>query len=205
MARKMYREAIELYAEAPQDSAVVWNKMGIAYHQMMQLDAAMKRYQRSIRLDPKYPEAINNLGTIFYAEKRYGKATQYYKRALKLAPESVSIYSNLGTAYFARRKYKEAAETYDIALKLDPEIFEHHSTYGVLLQESSVAERAKFHFYLAKTYAKAGQNERALQCIRKALEEGFSERKRLLEDPEFTALRNLPEFKELLALEPRVL
>ena len=205
MARKMYREAIELYSEAPQDSAVVWNKMGIAYHQMTQLDAAMKRYQRSIRLDPKYPEAINNLGTIYYAEKRYGKATQYYKRALKLAPESASIYSNLGTAYFARRKYKEAAETYDIALKLDPEIFEHHSTYGVLLQESSVAERAKFHFYLAKTYAKAGQNERALQCIRKALEEGFSERKRLLEDPEFTALRNLPEFKELLALEPRVL
>ena len=205
MARKMYREAIELYLEAPQDSAVVWNKMGIAYHQMMQLNAAMKRYQRSIHLDPKYPEAINNLGTIFYAEKRYGKATQYYKRALKLAPESASIYSNLGTAYFARRKYKEAAETYDVAVKLDPEIFEHHSTYGVLLQESSVVERAKFHFYLAKTYAKAGQNERALQCIRKALEEGFSERKRLLEDPEFTVLRNLPEFKELLALEPRVL
>ena len=205
MARKMYREAIELYAEAPQDSAVVWNKMGIAYHQMMQLDAAMKRYQRSIRLDPKYPEAINNLGTIYYAEKRYGKATQYYKRALKLAPDSASIYSNLGTAYFARKKYKEAAETYDTAVKLDPEIFEHHSTYGVLLQESSVAERAKFHFYLAKTYAKAGQNDRALQYIRKALEEGFAERKRLMEDPEFTSLRDLPAFKELLALEPRVL
>jgi hypothetical protein len=75
----------------------------------------------------------------------------------------------------------------------------------VLLQESSVAERAKFHFYLAKTYAKAGQNERALQYIRKALEEGFAERKRLLEDPEFAALRDLPAFKELLALEPRVL
>ena len=45
MARKMYREAIEAYEEAPQDSAVVWNKLGIAYHQMMQLDAAMKRYQ----------------------------------------------------------------------------------------------------------------------------------------------------------------
>ena len=93
MARKMYREAIELYSEAPQDSAVVWNKMGIAYHQMMQLDAAMKRYQRSIRLDPKYPEAINNLGTIYYAEKRYGKATQYYKRALKLAPKSSVTYA----------------------------------------------------------------------------------------------------------------
>ena len=205
MARKMYREAIEVYSHAPQDSAIVWNKMGIAYHQMMQLDAALKRYQRAIRLDSKYPEAINNLGTIFYAQKRYGKAISSYKRALKLSPDSASIYSNLGTAYFQQKKYKEALEAYDTALRLDPEIFEHHSTYGVLLQERSVDERAKFHYYMAKTYAKAGQNERALLYIRKALEEGFNERKKLREDPEFSGLRDLPEFKELLKLEPRVL
>jgi tetratricopeptide (TPR) repeat protein len=205
MARKMYREAIEMYSEAPQDSAVVWNKLGIAYHQLMQLDAARKRYERAIHLDPKYPEAINNLGTIFYARKQFGKATRYYKRALKLAPDSASIFSNLGTAYFARKKYKEASEAYETALRLDPEIFEHHSTYGVLLQERNVEERAKFHYYLAKTYAKAGQNERALQYIRRALEEGFTERRKLMEDPEFTSVRRMPEFQELLAREPRVL
>jgi len=205
MARKMYREAIESYEQAPQNSAVVWNKMGIAYHQMMQLDAAMKRYRRAIRLDAKYPEAINNLGTIYYAEKRYRQATGCYKRALKLSPDSASIYSNLGTSYFAVKKYKEASEAYDTALRLDPEVFEHHSTYGVLLQERSVDERARFHYYLAKVYAKQGQQDRALQYIRKALEEGFTDRKKLMQDPEFAAMRDLPEFKELLKLEPRVL
>jgi hypothetical protein len=44
-----------------------------------------------------------------------------------------------------------------------------------------------------------------LQYVRKALEEGFKERNKLTEDPEFQALRDTPEFKELLALEPRVL
>ena len=205
MARKMYREAIEAYEQAPQDSAVIWNKMGIAYHQMMQLDAAMKRYRRSIRLDGKYPEAINNLGTIYYAQKRYSRAIGNYRHALKLAPGSASIYSNLGTAFFAEKKYKEALDAYDTALRLDPEIFEHRSTYGVLLQERTVDERAKFHYYLAKTYAKEGQKERALQYIRKALEEGFNDRRKLLQDPEFAAMRDLPEFKELLKLEPRVL
>jgi Flp pilus assembly protein TadD len=205
MARKMYREAIESYEQAPQDSAVVWNKLGIAYHQMMQLDAAMKRYRRAIRLDAKYPEAINNLGTIYYAEKRYGKATGSYKHALKLAPASASIYSNLGTAYFAERRYKEAWEAYNTAFQLDPEVFEHRNTYGVLLQERTVEERARFHYYLAKIYARQGQQERALQYIRKALEEGFADRKKFLQDPEFAALRDLPEFKELLKLEPRVL
>jgi len=205
MARKMYREAIESYQQAPQDSAVIWNKLGIAYHQMTQLDAAMKRYRRAIRLDAKYPEAINNLGTIYYAEKRYGKATGCYKRALKLAPGSASIYSNLGTAYFAEKKYKEAWAAYNTAFQLDPEVFEHRNTYGVLLQERTVEERARFHYYLAKIYAKQGQKDRALQYIRKALEEGFTDRKKLLQDPEFAALRDLPEFKELVKLEPRVL
>jgi len=135
MARKMYREAIESYEQAPQNSAIVWNKLGIAYHQMMQLDAAMKRYRHAIRLDRKYPEAINNLGTVYYAEKNYGRASSCYKRALKLAPNAASIYSNLGTAYFAQKRYKQAWEAYNTAFQLDPEVFEHRSTYGVLLQE----------------------------------------------------------------------
>jgi tetratricopeptide (TPR) repeat protein len=205
MARKMYREAVDVYKEGPQDSAIIWNKVGIAYHQMLQLEMARRNYEKSIKLNPQYSEAINNLGTVYYARKNYRKAISYYKRALKLAPESASVYSNLGTAYFARKKYKEAAEAYQTALSLDKDVFEHHGTYGVLLEERSVEERAKFHFYLAQTYAKAGMNDRALQYIRKALEEGFKEKKKLLEDPEFENLRDLEEFKQILALEPRVL
>jgi tetratricopeptide (TPR) repeat protein len=205
MARKMFREAAETYQEGPPDSAVLANKIGIAYHQMLAIDLARKYYERSIRLRPTYSEAVNNLGTIYYAKKNYRRAVTQYNRALKLSPQSASIYSNLGTAQFARKKYKEAFEAYQQALALDPEVFEHRSTQGVLLQERSVDERAKFHFYLAKTYAKAGNFERALLYIRKALEEGFKEREKLRSDPEFTQLQELPEFKQLLALEPRVL
>jgi len=205
MARKMYREAIDTYKQAPLDSAIIWNKMGIAYHQMMELDIAKKHYERAQKMNPKYSEAINNLGTVYYARKSYRRATNQYKKALKLAPQSASIYSNLGTAYFARKDYKRALEAYQTALSLDPEVFEHRSSYGVMLQERSVEERAKFHYYLAKTYAKAGMNERALLYIRKALEEGFKEREKLMEDPEFSAMRETPEFQELLTFQPRVL
>jgi tetratricopeptide (TPR) repeat protein len=205
MARKMYREAIDVFREDKSRNPVIFNKIGIAYHQMQQLDNARKYYEQAIRLKPDYAEAINNLGTVYYAAKSFGKSIRYYKRALKYAPQSASIYSNLGTAYFARKKYKEAMETYQIALKLDPNVFENHGSYGVLLEERSVEERAKFHFHMAKLYAQAGRNELALQYLRKALEEGFKEKKKIEEDPDFQAMRDLPEFKELLALEPRVL
>ena len=204
MARKMYREAMEQYRQCPQ-SAVVLNKIGIAYHQLTALDTAKRYYERAVRLNPKYPEAINNLGTVFYAKKSYRRAVRQYRKALKLSPDSASIYSNLGTAYFSRKKYKEASEAYQKALALDPEVFEHKSSYGVLLQERNVEERAKFHYYLAKTYAQAGMNDRALVYIRKALEEGFKDRKKFLEDPEFAPLQKLPEFQQLMTLEPRVL
>ena len=205
MARKMYREAVEVYSTAGADSAIIANKTGIAFHQMMELDLARRNYERALKLDPQYSEAVNNLGTIFYARKNYRKAVKYYNRALKLKPNSASIYSNLGTAQFARKKYKQALEAYDTALSLDPEVFEHRGTQGVLLQERSVEERAKFHFYLAKTYAKAGAIERALTYMRKSLEEGFKERDKFQTEPEFAKLQDLPEFKQLLVSEPRVL
>ena len=108
-------------------------------------------------------------------------------------------------AYFSRNDEVHAQEAFRTALKLDPEVFETRSTQGVLLQERSVAERGKFHYYLAHTYAQAGRIDLALQNIRKALEEGYKERKKIQEDPAFASLRELPEFKELMASEPRVL
>jgi tetratricopeptide (TPR) repeat protein len=205
MARKMYREAVETYREGPANSPILANKIGIAYHQMLLMDLAKKQYERAVKMKPDYAEAINNLGTIFYAKKNYRKATAYYKRALKVTPRSASIYSNLGTAHFARKKYKDALEAYQEALNIDPNVFEHKGSSGVLLQERSVAERAKFYFYMAKTYAQGGQVERALAYMRKALEEGFKEREKFREDPEFAKLQELPEFQQLLALEPKVL
>src|SRR5438477_5187182 len=81
MARKMYREAAETYKEAPLDSPVIQNKIGIAYHQMIQTDVAKKYYERAMRLDAKYPEAINNLGTIYYSKKNYRHAVKLYSKA----------------------------------------------------------------------------------------------------------------------------
>jgi tetratricopeptide (TPR) repeat protein len=205
MARKMYREAVEVYQQGPSDSAVLANKIGIAYHQLTFLTQARKQYERAQRIDSGYSEAVNNLGTIYYAQKNFRKAITQYRRALRLTPNSASIHSNLGTAFFARKKYKEAFDEYQTALSLDPEVFEHRNSHGVLLQERSVDERAKFHFYLAKTYAKSGQTDRALLYIRKAIEEGFKERAKFAEDSDFRDMQKLPEFLELMKLETRAL
>lgn len=204
MARKMYREAIDKYRECP-DSAVVANKIGIAFHQLTLLDLARKNYEHSIKLNPRYGEAINNLGTIYYAEKNYRRSIRCYKRALRFSKTSASVYSNLGAAYFARKDYKRATQYYEEALKLDPDVFEHRGTFGTIMQERTVEELATFHLYLAKMYAKAGSNDRAIIYLRKALEEGVKDRKKIPDIPEFANLKKDPAFLQLLAENPQPL
>ncbi len=207
MARKMFREAIDVFRQglSQPNAFVLYNKIGIAYHHMLDFKAAKKNYEQSLKRNPKYAEAQNNLGALYYAQKNYRRAIREYQKALKLNPNSATVWSNLGTAYYARKNYDEALKAYRQALSLDPEVFEQRGTAGSILQERSVEEQAKFHYYLAKTYAQAGNTEYALRYIRRSLEEGFKDRKKYLEEPEFGILKDLPEFQQLMTMEIRVL
>jgi tetratricopeptide (TPR) repeat protein len=205
MAYKRYRDALDFYKPGADRSAALANKTGIAYQQLVDLDNARKYYEKAIKLNSKYAEAINNLGTVYFAKKSYRRAIEQYKKALRIHPDSSSVLSNLGTAYFARKNYDEAAKAYQEAVAIDPEVFDTHNSQGTLVQDQSVEERAKYHYYLAKTFAKAGTKDRALQYIRKALEEGFKEREKFVKDPEFASLQEDNEFLQIMALEPKIL
>ncbi|MGH9618284.1 MAG: tetratricopeptide repeat protein [Bryobacteraceae bacterium] len=207
MARKMFREAIVAYREGPPNSAVLTNKIGIAFHELLQFRLAKKYYKRAIKLDPKYPQAVNNLGTIFYGEKKYKKSIKLYKRALRLYGENppASVYANLGAAYFSRKKYKRSMAAYADALRIDPNVFWQNSRFGTVMQERGIRQRALFHLYLAKVYAKLGDSNDALLYLRKALEEGLKNRKNIPKMPEFAALKKSAAFQQLLAENPKPL
>ena len=204
MARKMYREAIDTYKESP-ETALLAIKIGIAYHQLTDLNIAARYYQRAIKLDPKFTQAINNLGTIYYSRQSYRRAIGQYKKVLRIAPDSASTLANLGSAYLARKQYELASENYQKALAIDPGIFEHHGGVGTTVRDQAVGDRPMFFYYLARSYAKAGMKDRALSYIRKSLEEGFKERKKFIDDPEFAGLQKDPEFQKIMESEPKVL
>lgn len=205
MARKLYHEAAEAYSQALRlepRNAVILNKIGISWHQQLQLDEAKRFYERSIKVNSQYAEAYNNLGTVFYAKKNYKKALKNFRKALELKPWAASIHANLGMACFARKQYPEALSEFQRALSLDPEVFSAHRGFGVLLQERSVYERALFYYYLAKTFAAAGNLDRCLDYLKKAFEDGFRDVKRLNEDADFAQVRQAPQFQEFIQRLP---
>jgi tetratricopeptide (TPR) repeat protein len=205
MARKKYREALEQYKRCDQTSAVILNKAGIAYHELLDLSSAMAEYRRATKLDPNYPEAFNNLGTVYYSQKSFRRAIHLYKTALRLAPESATVYSNLGSAYFSTHRFRDAMAAYVKALDLDPNVFLSNSSSGVLLQEQTVEDKATFHYYMARVYARKGMTDLALQNIRRSLEEGFKDPRKFRQEAEFAVLNGNPEFEALMKRERRAL
>ncbi len=200
MIHQRYLAAISAYQRGPHDSPVLWNKLGIAYQHMYALDFAKLQYEKALSINPKYPEALNNLGTVYYGEKDYHKAESYYKKALRLKPDCASFYSNLGTAYFADRKYKQGLISYQRAFALDPEVF-IRETQERIAEMGPVEEQARLNYELARLYAHAGNFEAAIQYLRNAFIDGFDDRKKLMADKEFAVLRTKPEFNLLMAEE----
>jgi tetratricopeptide (TPR) repeat protein len=192
-----YQAALAAYAKAT-PSAAVWNKMGIAYQMMFNLKDASRCYKESLQLDPKNPNVLNNLGTIYDSLKEYGQAEKYYKRALKVDPKSALVLKNLGTNLLSQHKYSRGWEVYQEALAIDPLIFEDRNSPQVQ-NPASVADRGAMNYYMALGCARIGQTDCALQYLRMAMDEGYTNPKKVASDMAFASLRDNADFKQLLA------
>jgi tetratricopeptide (TPR) repeat protein len=206
MARKQYHEAMEQYkllSDQNPHNAVYLNKLGIALHQQTVLGLALKYYERAVKVDPKYADAENNIGTIWYQRKKYGKAVRAYQRAIKMRDDMAVLYSNLGYAYFSQGKYDDSIAAFRTALAKDPQFFERGSSRnGSVLQDRSVPDRGRFYFLLAKSFAQAGNLDRAVLYLRKAKEEGYTQINDVKKDPAFAAVLTDPVVIDLLAPKP---
>jgi tetratricopeptide (TPR) repeat protein len=199
-ARQRYQAAIEAYKKAPQDSADVWNKMGIAYQMMFDLSDASRCYLASLKINPHNASVLNNLGTTYDALKLYTDSERMYRRALKIEPRSAIILKNLGTHQVAEHRYKQGWESYQAALAINPRIFDDQ--HGPQAGNPTTAQnRGAMNFYMAKSCVRAGMNERAIEFLRLALNEGVTSPKKIVADREFAVLHGIPAFEQMLALQ----
>ncbi|HEX3986470.1 MAG TPA: tetratricopeptide repeat protein [Acidobacteriaceae bacterium] len=197
MIRQEYVIAIDFYRKAPQDSPDVWNKLGMAFHHLFAMDEARRAYEHAISLRPRYPEALNNLGAVYYGQKNYHKAIRLYRRALALDPNSATMYCNLGTVYFAEHKDDAGLLAYQKAFTLDPTVFNAAQALEIT-EPLSTRERAQQDYSIARIFAQSGKTKNALDYLRRALNEGFIDRRRLFSDQTLASVRATPQFAQLL-------
>ncbi len=204
-AEKFYLDALDYYRAAiarKPDDASVHNRAGIAEMQLGHWHASEKELKHAVKADRTFADAYNNLGVVYYEERKYGKALKEYEDAIRLRGDSASYYSNLGAAYFSKKDFPKAAQAYSKALEIDPDIFENSSRSGFQARLPSPEDRAHYDYVMAKLYAKAGLNDRALEHLRRAMEEGYKGISDVYKDNEFSVLRKDPRFTQLMADRP---
>ena len=204
-SEKLYLDALDYYraalAQKPNDASLD-NRIGIVELLMEHWKDARKAFNRATKADRTFADAYNNLGVVDYEQKKYGAAIKQYENAIRLRDDMASYYSNLGAAYFSKKDFEDASVAYAHALQLDPDIFEHSSRMGVSARLPSPEDRAHFDYEMAKLYAKAGINDRSLEHLRRAMEEGYKGIEDVYKDKEFTELRKDPRFVQLMAARP---
>ena len=210
MARKAYADAADYYQRALKQSgfspAQLWNKLGIADQQKGNNRAARKAYNEALHRRQDFSEALNNIGTTYFLENKYSKSIKYYLRSLQTYPGSALVHLNLGTAYYHKKKYAEAVKEYQHALTLDPNVLAGQATLGSeirpVLGEQMHRAGGEYYFYLAKVFASLGRPEEAVRYLRRSLEDGFGDLKKIREDPDLQKMNQFPAYGELLANPP---
>jgi tetratricopeptide (TPR) repeat protein len=203
-AQKSYLDAVDYYQAAlkKENSAITWNKLGITQLQMGRDDDSRHSFERAVKLDKTYPDAVNNVGVTYYKKKKYSRAIKYYKKAIDLRESTASFHSNLAAAYFSKKELSRAMAEYQRAFQLDPTVFERNSKIGVVAQMSSPSDRAQYSYLLAKMFAESGDLNRSLDYLRKAMEDGYPGIGEVYKEKEFAVLRKDPRFNELMASKP---
>lgn len=103
-----YAEALENYQEAlqleedPNDRSYILYNIGLIYTSNGEHEKGLDYYHQAINLNPRLPQALNNIAVIYHyqgerakevgqeeaAEEFYTKAADYWKEAIRLAPNN---------------------------------------------------------------------------------------------------------------------
>lgn len=103
-----YAEALENYNEAlsleddPYDRSYILYNIGLIHTSNGDRDQALEFYHKALELNPRMPQALNNIAVIFHyqgdqakdageteeAEELYDRAADYWKQAIRQAPNN---------------------------------------------------------------------------------------------------------------------
>jgi tetratricopeptide (TPR) repeat protein len=158
-AKKVFEKGILIDPEYPS----IWHNYGVLFFQQNQLDKAAEAFERALELDNYYQKAYNNLGLVLFYQGDYEKAEKMLTKALVISPNNPITYSNMGAVYNQTKQYQKAIAAYKTLLSLEP-------------------KHAKAYHNLAVVYLNIGDFEKAEENALKALELGYNDSRRIIEE-----------------------
>jgi tetratricopeptide (TPR) repeat protein len=114
-AEKAFRTALQ----EDRENAHLWLHLGNTLRKQGDNNEAKHCFERSIGLNPRSSEALNNLGSVLLYSHP-ADAEKYVSTALKAEPRNAAAHVNMGTLLAEKGDYNKAIDHLEIAIAIDP-------------------------------------------------------------------------------------
>lgn len=191
-AIRWYNDYIRIFSSAP--TAVPFFNRAVVHYRKEQLDMAISDCLRSIEQSESYASPYRLLLNIFFKLEKIEHVCELVDKILVALPQDYNQLNNLsvrlleggalleeqGKPEGASSCYKKAQEVLEKALLLSPD-----SPY--------------LHFNMACYYSRTGQKDDAIKELKRSIELDPKQKEKALMDKDFESLRDVEEFKKVLA------
>ena len=124
----------ELIKDYPLEPLLL-NISGSFHHSDGQLNTAIIRFKKAIKLNSNYPEAHYNLGVTLRDLGHTKGAITSYKNALSKKNEYPDAHYNLGNAFFSLEKFDSAIEHFKSAIYFNPKHYQAYNNLGLIYKQ----------------------------------------------------------------------
>lgn len=159
--------------------------LGVSYHFLERIHAAVAAYEDALRLKPNDANANMNLGLAYMVLGETERALPHARRATELLPESAAAWGNYALVLDSVGEHEQAEQAYGRSLEMDPRqvgVRINYSTHlirrdrpreAIPILEQLVAEHRSVLALrrLGDAYAAVGNADRAVDFYRQSLEQ----------------------------------
>jgi type IV pilus assembly protein PilF len=131
-------------AELDPQNSDLHHELAIVYRDLKEYDLSLRHFKRALSLRPKFPEAQNNLGTLYLLMNRWDLAIDSFQAAIDniLYQTPEIAYNNMGLAYYNKALYEKAIQSYQKALDTSPGYSACHANLGLVYETLNRQEDA---------------------------------------------------------------
>ncbi|MFK7787656.1 MAG: tetratricopeptide repeat protein, partial [Crocinitomicaceae bacterium] len=133
---------ISKYLEEHPNRSMGYFNRATMYKEQNLLDLALKDYDRSIELEPKWSHVVLNRGLAYIGKKEYEKARIDFRRGLELDTTSSDALLNIGASFALENNLDSALVYYDKALELNPKFVKAWENKGAIYLKQEKPDKA---------------------------------------------------------------
>jgi tetratricopeptide (TPR) repeat protein len=106
--------------------AEAYKNRGNQFFEQKNFDKALTEYNKALKLDPNYPNAIFNIGTVYVNQGKYDLALEQYNKAIAIGSENNNVTSVMyeyrsRLYYVVYKKYDQALQDCEYSIKINPD------------------------------------------------------------------------------------